>query len=80
MEVEQRKLHPGLYLPPAPGVLPPKVLQVDHGQPLDHGLSGVERLRTHNEGRDSRAPICRINVKQSSSIRNVQEAADAMED
>lgn len=61
---------PALYLPPASGVLPPKVLQVDHRQPLDHGLSGIQRLQTHNEGRDSRATICRIKVKYSNQVRN----------
>lgn len=38
------------YLPPPPGVLPPKVLQVDHRQSLHHGLPGVQRLQTCNEG------------------------------
>lgn len=51
-----------LYLPPASGVLSPEVLQVDHGQPLHHGLSGIQRLQRHNKGWNSRAGICRVNV------------------
>lgn len=52
-----------LYLPSASGILPFKVIQIYHGQPLHHGLSGIQRLQRDNRRQNGTGCIFHGNVK-----------------
>lgn len=60
-----------LYLPPASGILSLEVVQVDHRQPLHHGLSGIQRLQRHNEGLNNRGGVFNTDIKYSIKLKSI---------